>query len=88
MKRALFGAIWFFALVFLGFVGGGAAVGVMAGSKVQATDVADGYAKGLEAGSRAGAEFRRNYGGVIVLGALVLSVAVTVLGVLPGTRRR
>jgi hypothetical protein len=88
MKRAFFGAIWFFALAFLGVVGGGAVVGFMAGSKIQATNIADGYAKGREAGSIVGAEFGRNYTGVIVLGALVLSVAGTVLGVLPGTRRR
>ena len=67
MKRAFFGVIWFFALAFLGFVGGGAVVGVMAGSKVQATNVADGYTKGRDAGSIVGAEFGRNYGGVIVL---------------------
>jgi len=84
MKRALFGVIWFFALTLFGLIGAGAVVGFTVDNKVPAVNFADGYAKGRAAGE----EFRRNYGGVIVLGALALSIAGTVAGVLPGTRRR
>jgi hypothetical protein len=84
MKRALFGVIWFFALTLFGLIGAGAVVGFTAGNKIQAVSFADGYAKGRTAGE----EFGRNYAGVIVLGALALSIAGTVARVLPGTRRR
>lgn len=88
MKRIVFGVVWFVALSLAGLIGGGAIAGAIAGSKVSATNFSDGYAKGEEVGHVAGAKFGQKYGSVILLGALVLSVAGTAAGVLPGTKKK
>ncbi len=88
MKRALFWFLWFVALTLGGLTIGGSIVGAIAGSQVQATSISDGYKKGHDVGAVAGAEFGRDYAGLILLGALVLSIAGTAFGVLPGTKPR
>ncbi|MET0332910.1 MAG: hypothetical protein ABW190_01460 [Rhizobacter sp.] len=88
MKRIFFGIVWFLVLGFGGLVLGGAVVGAMAGSQVNATNMSDGYTKGQQAGEVAGAEFGRKYAGVILIGALVISVVGTATGVLPGTKKK
>lgn len=88
MKRIVFGVLWFLFLSFAGVVVGSAIAGAVAGSKVTAGSTSEGYAKGQHAGQAAGAEFGQKYTGVILLGALVVSVAGTITGILPGTRKK
>ncbi|TAJ91554.1 MAG: hypothetical protein EPO31_15270 [Gammaproteobacteria bacterium] len=88
MKRAAFGFLWFLVIWFGTLVIGGAVVGSAAGSGMEATSMSEAFSKGQEAGAAAGAEFGRKYGGVIFLGALVISIGGTILGILPGTKSR
>jgi hypothetical protein len=88
MKRIIFGVIWFFALFFGSFAVGGAIVGTIAGSGIEATNMSERFAKAQQAGEAAGAKFGQEYGGVILAGALVVSVFGTVFGVLPGTKKK
>ena len=88
MKRFAFGFVWFVVLSLAGFIGGGAIAGVIAGSKVNAAGFSEGYAKGERVGHAAGAEFGRKYGGIVLLGALAVSIVGTATGVLPGTKKK
>ncbi|WP_255990929.1 hypothetical protein [Chitinolyticbacter albus] len=88
MKRVFFGVICFVVFAFGGLVVGGAIAGAIAGSKVKAVGLADGFAKGEQVGYAAGAEFGQKYGGIVLIGALVLSVIGTATGFLPGTKRK
>lgn len=88
MKRILFAVVWFVVFAFGGLILGSVVAGAIAGSQVNATTVSEGYAKGQLAGEAAGAEFGRKYSGAILLGALVISIAGTAVGVLPGTKKR
>jgi len=71
-----------------GLIIGSGIAGGIAGSKTQATSATEGYVQGKELGTVAGAEFGRKYGNAIFIGALVLSVAGTATGYLPGTKSR
>lgn len=86
-KHVLFGVIWFVSLAVLGTFGGGMAAGMTA-PRLQGTSFWDSSGSGKEAGLKAARDFGANYGGFVILGVLVLSVAGTLGGVLPGTRRR
>jgi hypothetical protein len=88
VRRILFGIIWFLAFAFLGLAIPGMVIGVTAGSKIQASSFSAGASKGGAAGLKAGSDFGDKYRGIIILGALALSIVGTVGGVLPGTRRR
>jgi len=92
MRRVLFGIVWF--VVF--YIGGNAIVaGIVVGFSVGESasqyspppkDVSEGVAVGYKAGVPAGEAFARKYGTFFLLGALVLSVAGTAAGILPGTK--
>jgi hypothetical protein len=88
MKRIVFGIIWFVVISLVGLVGGGAVAGAIVGSKVAASSFSEGYAKGEQVGHAAGAEFGQKYGGLVLLGALVVSIVGTGTGILPGTKRK
>jgi hypothetical protein len=88
MKRIVFGVIWFVVFWFGGLVLGGTIVGAIAGSRVKASSVTDGYAKGHQVGQAAGAEFGQKYGVAIFIGALVLSIGGAAIGLLPGTKKK
>jgi predicted phage tail protein len=93
MKRIAFGIIWFFVFwLGAGMIGGGIA-GILAQSHTSTPAAAnqtfsEGYSRGYEVGQVAGREFGRKYGLLILGGALIVSIAGTVAGVLPGTRRK
>lgn len=81
MKRLAFGFLWFIvflvtAMIIFGFVVAPDTSGYS--EAVQSYDA--GYATGYEQGQR--------YGKFVILGSLALSVIGTVLGWLPGTRRK
>ena len=88
MKRIVFGILWFVVFSFGGLILGSGIAGGIAGSKTQATSAAEGYEQGKELGTVAGREFGQKYGTAIFIGALVLSVAGTATGFLPGTKSR
>jgi hypothetical protein len=88
MKRFAFGVLWFLVVWFGMLIVGGAIAGGLAGSNVDATSVTEAYSKGQEVGAVAGAEFGKKYSGIILLGALAISIGGTVFGVLPGTKSR
>jgi hypothetical protein len=88
VKRIVFGMIWFVVIWFGGLVLGGSIAGAIAGSQVKATNITDGYAKGQQVGQVAGAEFGQKYGVAIFIGALVLSIGGTAIGLLPGTKKK
>jgi hypothetical protein len=88
MKRIFFGFVWFVVLSLGGLVLGGAIVGGIAGANVGSKNFSEAVSKGHDAGHAAGSEFGRKYGGVIILGALALSIVGTATGVLPGTKKR
>ena len=81
MRRVLVGVIWFVVLSSLGLA---AMAGAKANYKVHAVRSSDGFSRVMGAGS----EMADKYGTVILLGALVLSLAGTATGSLPGARRR
>ncbi|QCO68032.1 hypothetical protein E5843_10135 [Luteimonas yindakuii] len=81
MTRVAFGFLWF--VVFL------VAAMIIFGVVVAPDTSAHGDAvQSYDAGYAAGYEVGRRYGKVILLGALTLSIAGTVLGWLPGTGRK
>lgn len=83
MKKILMGVVWFFVL-YLGLCTlGGAIVGGIAGYKEGQAGHPE---RATQAGTIAGAEFGRKYGIFMLLGVLVLSVAGTAAGILPGTK--
>jgi hypothetical protein len=82
MKRIVVGVIWFLVLFFGILFVGSAIVGGIAGSKTR------GEQQGAVVGERAGRAFGERYGTVILLGSLLIAVAGSATGVLPGTRAR
>lgn len=88
MKRILIGVVWFLVFGFGGLVIGGAIAGAIAGSQVEASSISEASTKGETAGRAAGAEFGKKYAGVMWLGALVLVIAGSAAGVLPGTGKK
>jgi hypothetical protein len=90
MKRAFFGFLWFIVFAFGSLTIGGAVAGGMASANldVKSKNFSDAYSAGHQAGQGAGAEFAAHYAGKILLAALFLSIAGTVFGVLPGTKKR
>ena len=88
MKRFVFGVVWFVVFWFGGLVLGGSIAGAIAGSQVKASSMSDGYAKGQRVGEEAGAAFGQKFGVAIFIGALVLSIGGTAIGLLPGTKKK
>jgi hypothetical protein len=82
MKRIVFGVVWFLVLFFGILFVGSAVVGGIAGSRTQ------GQQQGAIVGERAGRAFGEKYGTMILLGSLLIAVAGSATGVLPGTRTR
>ena len=85
MRRFLFGFLWFIVLTIGGFVGVGAVIGALAAARVEPLE---GFGRGYEAGRSAGEDFGRKYGALIPLGAIVISIGGSALGILPGTKRK
>jgi hypothetical protein len=90
MKRFLVGIVWFVGLYFSTLMlGGMVASAVDTASLDQQTlhqlqgDAAASYERGVQAGR----DFGSRYSGVILLGALGVSLVGTTRGWLPGTRR-
>ena len=94
MRRFFFGFLWFLVFNFGGLAIGGAIVGASAGQHAAETNVnrpknfSQGYAVGYDAGQVAGEEFGHKYWGIFLLGSLILAVGGSVLGILPGTKRK
>ena len=88
MKRLAFGVLWFLVFWFSTLIIGVVIVAFFAGYNIEASTLADSISKGQSAGEVASAEFSETYGNIILLGALVLSIGGTILGVLPGTKPR
>ena len=86
MRRFLVGVVWFVVLWMGGLVIGGAVVGAIANA-TQARPVSN-FQEGYANGATAGRTFGARYGGLIMLGALGLSIVGSVTGFLPGTARR
>jgi hypothetical protein len=82
MKKLLFGFLWFLALYFVFCMGVGAVAGANAGSKYKNAAAAQ------KAGGIAGAKAVNDNFGLIVGGALMLSILGSGFGLLPGTRCR
>lgn len=97
MRRVLFGLLWFIVFWFGTLVLGGAVVGAIAGSRAAQMQSPSGsfreqfdkgYEAGHQAGRGAGEQFGRQYGTYVLIGALIITVTGTALGILPGTKRR
>jgi hypothetical protein len=82
MRKVLFGFVWFIVLYFVGCMGVGGVAGGIAGSRE--TNRAAAQMAGGRAGGKAVTE---NYG-LIVGGAVTLSILGSGFGILPGTRSR
>ena len=82
MKRVVCGVVWFLVLWFGILLLGSALVGGIAGSKTPSGQ------QGAVVGERAGRAFGAKYGTLILLGSLLIAVAGSATGVLPGTRGR
>lgn len=80
IKRVLLGIVWFFVI----YVAVCAVTGGIAGGMAGAKDPKH----GSEAGAKAGAEAVERLGGYLLAGSLLLAVAGTWAGVLPGTRSK
>jgi len=80
MKKLLFGFVWFVVLYFVFCMGFGAVAGAKAGSQYRDTAAAQ------RAGAIAGEKAVTENLGVIVGGALMLSILGSGFGLLPGTR--
>lgn len=84
MRCLFFGFIWFILFsILLIFV-----AGAFAGNSVAEPTHPQTAAEILATSQAAGEDFGAKYGGLLILGALVLSVAGTALGILPGTKRK
>ena len=90
LRRVVFGLFWFGIFWFALMVIGGGVAGAVAGAKSAPPGATfdQGYEAGQRAGYAAGIEFRERYGRWIALGAVVLSAAGTLTGILPGTRAK
>ena len=90
MRRVLVGMLWILAF-WIGIVMlGGGIVGAIAGAKAGMQTqggVIEGWKAGRTAGRPAGHEFGRKYTGFIFLGSVILGIAGTVTGILPGTKK-
>jgi hypothetical protein len=80
MKKLLFGLLWFVVLYIAFCMGVGAVAGANAGSQYKNTAAAQ------KAGQIAGAKAVTENFGLIVGGALMLSILGSGFGLLPGTR--
>jgi hypothetical protein len=90
MKRVAFGFVWFIGLWIGTLVLGGGVAGMLALRTIPPAPAgfASGFDRGFVAGQAAGQDFGLRYGGVILLGALVISVGGTAMRLLPGTAAR
>ncbi|KAB8195623.1 hypothetical protein FKV24_004965 [Lysobacter maris] len=82
MRRVLFCLLWFVLLAFVSLTVAGMVVALNTCPETEEFSV------GYECGRMASEQFMARYRLPIVLGALLLSVAGTLAGVLPGTRKR
>jgi len=80
LRRIGFGLLWFFVL----YVGACAFLGAIAGAGAGAGDPAHAF----EAGKNAGASAVKPLVPYVFLGSIVISVVGSVVGVLPGTRKK
>lgn len=85
------GVVWFFVLWFGTLVVGGAISGVVYSAKAPIPEkipatMAGAFEHGQQMGRQAGFEFGARYGGIILLGALLVSIVGTATGKLPGTK--
>ncbi|MHB8348162.1 MAG: hypothetical protein ACYDHM_13505 [Acidiferrobacterales bacterium] len=81
LLRVLFGALWFIPIFFGGDIVVGAIVGAIAGGHTTT------YAAGHVAGQVAAAEFFQSYGRAVLGVEILLTVALSLLGLLPGTAK-
>ncbi len=81
MKRILLGCVWFVVIYLVVSAIGGGIVGAMAGSGT------GGFEEGYGAGSQAGQEFGEKWGTLILVGSLLIAIAGTATGILPGTKK-
>ncbi|MFG6413142.1 hypothetical protein ACG02S_04445 [Roseateles sp. DC23W] len=88
MKRTIFGIVWFVVFWFGSVIIGGAIAGGIAGAQVKPSSLSEGFDLGKEAGHTAGAEFAQKYSSHLLIGALILAIGGTALGVLPGTKKK
>jgi hypothetical protein len=89
MKRVLFGVLWFLVFWFGSLMVLGGAIGFMAAQHPQADGApAQNFQQGYDQGYQAGQRMGRKYGWIPLLAALLLAVAGTATGKLPGTGRQ
>lgn len=80
MKKIFLGIVWFLVIWIGSLAIGGAIVGSLTASKADTVEQAQ------QLSYQAGQQFGIKYGGIIFISALVLTIAGTVTGVLPGTK--
>jgi hypothetical protein len=84
--RILFSIIWLIPLVLIVNVVIGAVIGGFAGSGVETTgNVQIDYEAGYQAGQSATNDFFSKYGGIVFFIQMSLWLALSILGILPGT---
>lgn len=84
-----FGCFW--AVIFwlgLSVICGGVATSMSGAPPPGGLGLKKGYTQGYDPSFAAGAEFRERYGHYVMIAAAALSAAGTIVGVLPGTRRK
>jgi hypothetical protein len=82
MKRVLMGIVWFIVLYLGVLIIGGAIVGALAGAGQPNPQQA------AQAGRLAGNDFGQTYGALILIGSLLVAIAGSVTGILPGTKKK
>ncbi|MGR8940244.1 MAG: hypothetical protein ACU83V_00500 [Gammaproteobacteria bacterium] len=88
MKKAVVGFVWFLVLYLGAFGIGVAVIGGIAGANAKGASAYDEIDDAYAAGYQAGAEFGKRYRRIFFGGALILAIAGTVTGRLPGTKDR
>lgn len=90
LKRIFLGFVWFIAIHVVSMSIGGAVAGGIAGGQASklARSVAESSKLGYEAGRAAGLKFRQENGTIVLIGSILLAVAGTYFGVLPGTKKK
>src|ERR1019366_6429488 len=92
LKRLLTAFVLFVFLSIILSVGAMAMVGGIVGARAASNGKATDFNSGYAAGHAAGAEVGKQYGGVILLGALgvsaIASLAISFTGILPWCRKK